>query len=108
MYPLTVSGAGIVVCLITNFFATDFFPVTAENDIVGVSLGYHSQRAAHTQWDIRSGTHTCRMDRGATVALELAAISTLLTDYPYGSEPSLRFEFDCGTQERAEGICRSA
>jgi H(+)-translocating pyrophosphatase len=33
MYPLTVSGTGIVVCLITNYFATDFFPVKAEADI---------------------------------------------------------------------------
>jgi len=33
IYPLTVSGVGIVVCLITNFFATDFFPVAAESDI---------------------------------------------------------------------------
>jgi len=33
MFPLTISGAGIIVCLITNFFATDFFPVRAEKDI---------------------------------------------------------------------------
>ena len=33
MYPLTVMGVGIVVCLITNYFATDFFVVKAEADI---------------------------------------------------------------------------
>merc|ERR1719409_1748135 len=32
-FPLTISGAGIVVCLITNFFATDFMPVRKEEDI---------------------------------------------------------------------------
>merc|ERR1719272_1092635 len=32
-FPLTISGAGIVVCLVTNFFATDFFPVRKEADI---------------------------------------------------------------------------
>merc|ERR1719163_1219624 len=32
-FPLTISGAGIVVCLATNFFATDFFPVRKEADI---------------------------------------------------------------------------
>ena len=32
-FPLTISGAGIVVCLITNFFATDFMPVRKEIDI---------------------------------------------------------------------------
>ena len=33
MYPLTISGAGIIVCLVTNFFATDLFPVKKEADI---------------------------------------------------------------------------
>ena len=33
MFPLTISGAGIVVCLVTNFFATDFMPVKKEDDI---------------------------------------------------------------------------
>ena len=32
-FPLTISGAGIVVCLVTNFFATDLFPVKKEADI---------------------------------------------------------------------------
>ena len=29
MFPLTISGAGIVVCLITSFFATNFCPARA-------------------------------------------------------------------------------
>ena len=33
MYPLTISGAGIVVCLITNYVATDIAPVKSEADI---------------------------------------------------------------------------
>jgi inorganic pyrophosphatase len=33
MYPLVVSGAGIIACIVTNYFATDFFPVREENDI---------------------------------------------------------------------------
>ena len=33
MFPLTISGAGIIVCLVTNFFATDLFPVKQESDI---------------------------------------------------------------------------
>merc|ERR1719331_95597 len=33
MFPLTVSGVGIVVCLITNFVATDLSPVRKEADI---------------------------------------------------------------------------
>ena len=32
-YPMTISGAGILVCLLTNYFATDWFPVKAEKDI---------------------------------------------------------------------------
>jgi len=36
MFPLTINGAGIIVCLITNFFATDFMPVKKENDIESV------------------------------------------------------------------------
>jgi inorganic pyrophosphatase len=36
LFPLTVSGAGIVVCLITNFVATDIAPVKAEKDIENV------------------------------------------------------------------------
>merc|ERR1719163_23562 len=32
-FPLTISGAGIVVCFATNFFATDLFPVRKEADI---------------------------------------------------------------------------
>merc|ERR1719182_692353 len=32
-FPLTISGAGIIVCLVTNFFATDFIPVRKEIDI---------------------------------------------------------------------------
>jgi len=35
MFPLTISGAGIVVCLITSFFATNFCPVTCEAHIEG-------------------------------------------------------------------------
>ena len=30
-FPLTISGAGIVVCLVTNFFATDFMPVSTRS-----------------------------------------------------------------------------
>ena len=33
MFPMTISGSGIIVCLITNFFATDFFVVKKEEDI---------------------------------------------------------------------------
>jgi len=33
MFPLAVSGAGIIVCLITNFVATDISPVKEEADI---------------------------------------------------------------------------
>merc|ERR1719163_1188965 len=33
MFPLTISGAGIVVCLFTNFVATDIAPVKKEDDI---------------------------------------------------------------------------
>jgi H(+)-translocating pyrophosphatase len=32
-FPLTISGAGIVVCLLTMFVATDLFPVKKEADI---------------------------------------------------------------------------
>mmetsp|Transcript_27041 Transcript_27041/g.68779 ORF Transcript_27041/g.68779 Transcript_27041/m.68779 type:complete len:866 (+) Transcript_27041:35-2632(+) len=35
-FPLTISGAGIVVCLVTNFFATDLMPVKKEADIESV------------------------------------------------------------------------
>merc|ERR1719163_1342999 len=33
MFPLTLNGAGILVCPITNFVATDLAPVKAEDDI---------------------------------------------------------------------------
>ena len=33
MFPLTVSGSGILVCLVTNYVATDFKPVRCETDI---------------------------------------------------------------------------
>merc|ERR1740138_1695859 len=33
MFPLTISGAGIIVCLFTNFVATDLAPVKKEDDI---------------------------------------------------------------------------
>ena len=32
-FPLTISGAGIIVCLLTNFVATDLMPVRKEDDI---------------------------------------------------------------------------
>lgn len=32
-YPLLISSAGIIVCLITTLFATDFFEVKAVNEI---------------------------------------------------------------------------
>jgi len=33
MFPLTISGAGIIVCLVTSFVATDLAPVKKEEDI---------------------------------------------------------------------------
>jgi len=35
-YPLTINGAGIIVCLFTNFVATDIMPVKKESDIESV------------------------------------------------------------------------
>jgi len=33
MFPLVVSAAGILVCIVTSFFATDFFPCRKEEDV---------------------------------------------------------------------------
>lgn len=33
LYPLLISSAGIIVCLITTLFATDFFEIKAVNEI---------------------------------------------------------------------------
>ncbi|CAI0542683.1 unnamed protein product [Linum tenue] len=46
LYPLLISSMGIVVCLITTLFATDFFEIketgAATNVIFGLALGYKS------------------------------------------------------------------
>jgi len=34
MFPLTISAAGILVCLVTHFFATDIWPVKSESDVL--------------------------------------------------------------------------
>jgi inorganic pyrophosphatase len=36
MFPLLISAVGIVVCIITSFFATDFFPCRKEGDVENV------------------------------------------------------------------------
>jgi inorganic pyrophosphatase len=33
LYPLIVSSVGIIVCLLTTLFATDFFEIKAVNEI---------------------------------------------------------------------------
>jgi len=36
MYPLIISAVGILVCIVTSFFATDFFPCKKESDVENV------------------------------------------------------------------------
>lgn len=67
-----VSAAGLLVCLVVSFLATDFFPVKQEKDIEWVR---NSERLRHVLLDVIFYICLCFVDTGKCMSMYVACAS---------------------------------